>query len=180
VDWKCLDCADGRPSFLREFQKCNCHHQADSPRFRMRLHLDHTLLFGRLPAAPAVFAQGLFFKNEADFQRFYQECRVGPAVFAMGAGSVPLLAETDAALRRTKRVAQAYQETALQPCHFFVAATEVPTSIFRSLLTTNNMAPEAALAYYVRNGQLPAAPVPANTSRQQLGKLWRAIFSCRR
>lgn len=129
---------------------------------------------------PLSSLKGLFFKNEADFQRFYQECRVGPAVFAMGAGSVPLLAETDAALRRTKRVAQAYQETALQPCHFFVAATEVPTSIFRSLLTTNNMAPEAALAYYVRNGQLPAAPVPASASRQQLGKLWRAIISCHR
>jgi hypothetical protein len=129
---------------------------------------------------PLSSLKGLLFRNESDFQRFYQEFRVGPAIFAVGAGSVPLLTETDATLRRAKRVARAYQETVVHPCHFFVAATEVPNSIFRSLLTTNTIAPEEALAYYVRNGQLPAAPVPASTSKQQLSKLWRAIFSYRR
>ena len=129
---------------------------------------------------PLSSLKGLLFKNEADFQRFYQEFRVGPAIFAVGAGSVPLLTESDATLRRTKQIARAYQEKTIHPCHFFVAATQVPNSIFRSLLTTNDIAPEDALAYYVRAGQLPFAPAPVSARGGRLGQLWRAICSCRR
>ena len=122
---------------------------------------------------PISSSKGLFFKNEAEFEKFYSNMRVGAPTTLLG--SVPLLREAEQSLKKAKQVCRSYRDEAIHPCHLLLAASQLPASPILNLLTIAGLTPEDLRNYYIRTGQLsPLLPAPYNTPNI-LSRLWQRV-----
>ena len=74
----------------------------------------------------------LFFSNRADYDDFYERCRVGPANTA--AKSLPLTKEFEQALKLSSLSQRFGFWPELYPCHLFMAASDVADAAWLSVL----------------------------------------------
>lgn len=94
----------------------------------------------------------VFFADAAAYQEFYEQHRVGPV--NAGAGSLPITTEFEQALKQAAAARRHGFGPRLYPCHLFLAATEVPDSVFAQVAAEPAALPQTLLAHYRQFGEL--------------------------
>ncbi|NML64470.1 hypothetical protein HHL22_04560 [Hymenobacter sp. RP-2-7] len=138
---------------------------AESRQVALHLGCDYVstlhLLLADCQLYPFWSLRDVLFGNARALTAFTEQLRAGPPLAA--AGSLPLLKECERALRKTKTVARHYRAAEVLPCHFLLAAAQVPSSLLATLLAENQVSISTLMQHFERTGQL-GAPAAAGRS----------------